>query len=46
VIQNELKDRIADAILFGELAKGGKVRVDLGDDELTFGYAPSGASAR
>ena len=40
VIQTELKDKIADAILFGPLAKGGDVKVDLGDDALTFEYQP------
>jgi len=32
VIQAELKDRLVDDILFGHLAKGGEVRVDLGPD--------------
>jgi ATP-dependent Clp protease ATP-binding subunit ClpA len=36
VIQTELKDRLVDDLLFGELAKGGKVIVDLGDDRLVF----------
>ncbi len=40
VIQTELKDKIADAILFGSLAKGGEVQVDLGDDALAFEYQP------
>ena len=40
VIQTELKDKIADAILFGELAKGGEVRVGLGDDGLSFAFVP------
>ena len=30
VIQTELKDRIVDDLLFGALAKGGRVRVDAG----------------
>jgi ATP-dependent Clp protease ATP-binding subunit ClpA len=33
VIQTELKDRLVDDILFGDLAKGGQVEVDLGPDE-------------
>ena len=40
VIQVELKDRLADEVLFGALAKGGRVRVDLGDDRLRFEADP------
>jgi ATP-dependent Clp protease ATP-binding subunit ClpA len=36
VIQSELKDRLVDDILFGDLDKGGSVVVDLGDDRLSF----------
>ena len=36
VIQTELKDRLADDLLFGPLAKGGRVRVDAGADRLVF----------
>ena len=36
VIQTELKDRLVDDILFGDLDKGGSVVVDLGDGRLTF----------
>ncbi|NNL66613.1 MAG: ATP-dependent Clp protease ATP-binding subunit ClpA [Myxococcales bacterium] len=39
VIQTELKDRLTDEVLFGELAKGGKVVADLGDDKLVFRIA-------
>ena len=53
MIQTEVKDKLADEILFGQLAKGGKARVDAVDGELvaTFpvetgslwgGYDPSG----
>jgi ATP-dependent Clp protease ATP-binding subunit ClpA len=39
VIQRELKDPIAEAVLFGALAKGGVARVDLGGDgKLSFEY--------
>ena len=38
VIQTELKDRIADQILFGSLSKGGQVRVELSDDSLAFEF--------
>jgi ATP-dependent Clp protease ATP-binding subunit ClpA len=37
VIQTELKDRLADDVLFGELSKGGRVEVDVGEnDRLVF----------
>jgi ATP-dependent Clp protease ATP-binding subunit ClpA len=34
VIQTELKDRLADDVLFGALAKGGRVTVDLDQGQL------------
>jgi ATP-dependent Clp protease ATP-binding subunit ClpA len=33
VMQAELKDRLAEEVLFGPLAKGGRVVVDVGDDD-------------
>jgi ATP-dependent Clp protease ATP-binding subunit ClpA len=40
VIQAELKDRLVDDLLFGALARGGRVEVDLGsDDRLVFRVA-------
>jgi ATP-dependent Clp protease ATP-binding subunit ClpA len=36
VIQTELKDRLADDLLFGPLAKGGRVTADLDGDRLVF----------
>jgi len=37
VIQTELKDRLVDDVLFGELSKGGRVEVDVGEeDRLVF----------
>ena len=42
VIQTELKDRIVDDLLFGALAKGGCVRVDLREDRLDFEVGASG----
>ena len=36
VIQTELKDRLADELLFGRLTKGGRVRVGLAGDQLAF----------
>ena len=40
VIQTDLKDKIADEILFGSLAKGGVVEVDASDDALRFEFLP------
>ncbi|HEY5658690.1 MAG TPA: ATP-dependent Clp protease ATP-binding subunit ClpA [Myxococcota bacterium] len=36
LIQTELKDRIVDDLLFGNLAKGGRVRVDRSGEGLAF----------
>ena len=41
VIQTELKDRLADEVLFGRLARGGRVRVDTGADGLAIEIAES-----
>jgi ATP-dependent Clp protease ATP-binding subunit ClpA len=38
IIQTEIKDTIADEILFGKLEKGGEILVDLLDDALAFSY--------
>jgi ATP-dependent Clp protease ATP-binding subunit ClpA len=38
VIQLELKDRIADEVLFGALQNGGRVRVDVADERLAFAF--------
>jgi ATP-dependent Clp protease ATP-binding subunit ClpA len=35
VIQTELKDRLAEDVLFGDLVRGGRVTVDVGDGRLT-----------
>ena len=41
LIQKEVKDRLADRILFGDLAGGGSVRIALkGDQELDFTFTP------
>ncbi len=40
LLQTELKDKLADELLFGKLAKGGKARVDAVDGALTFTYEP------
>jgi ATP-dependent Clp protease ATP-binding subunit ClpA len=36
VIQTELVDRIVDDLLFGELSRGGRIRVDAGEGGLVF----------
>ena len=47
VIQNELKRPLADAILFGELAHGGKATVSVDEaassEKLHFEYVPASA---
>jgi ATP-dependent Clp protease ATP-binding subunit ClpA len=40
LLQTELKDKLADELLFGKLAKGGKAHVDAVDGALTFKYEP------
>jgi ATP-dependent Clp protease ATP-binding subunit ClpA len=40
LIQTQLKDRIVDDLLFGDLAKGGRVRVERRDDGLAFEIGP------
>jgi len=39
VIQENIKTVLADEILFGQLQKGGRVHIDLQNDQLTFDYA-------
>ena len=38
LIENEIARVLADEVLFGKLAKGGTVTVDLADDKLVFDY--------
>ena len=38
VIQTEIKDKLSDSILFGELQNGGLVSLELAGDELAFVY--------
>lgn len=40
LIQREIKDAIADEILFGRLRKGGAVSIGVKDGKLTFSYDP------
>ena len=37
-IQTEIKDRLSDEILFGNLEKGGAVRVEMEDDAMVFRF--------
>ena len=39
VMYNDRKRELANELLFGELAKGGNVKVDYVDDKLTFEYS-------
>jgi ATP-dependent Clp protease ATP-binding subunit ClpA len=39
VIQAEVRDRLTDEILFGQLENGGTVTIGLADDKLTFEFA-------
>jgi ATP-dependent Clp protease ATP-binding subunit ClpA len=41
LIQNEIKRVLADEILFGKLANGGKVDIDEDQGKLTFAYSPA-----
>ncbi len=38
ILQTEIKDALADEILFGKLEKGGKVSLDIKDDQIIFTY--------
>ena len=42
VIQEHIKKPLAEELLFGKLEKGGVVRVDVVDGQLTFAYQPAG----
>ena len=46
LIQEAIKKPLADELLFGRLAKGGRVRVGLKDGNPSFGYPAGGASGR
>jgi ATP-dependent Clp protease ATP-binding subunit ClpA len=38
LIQTRIKDRLTDEILFGKLAKGGRIVIKLKNDQLTFQF--------
>ena len=46
LIQEEIKKPLADELLFGKLAKGGRVQVGLKEGKLTFSFPASDASGR
>ena len=46
LIQEEVKKPLADELLFGKLAKGGRVQVGLKDGKLTFSFPASDAPGR
>ena len=45
VIKDDLKKELANELLFGELSKGGNVKVDCVEDKLTFEYTGVGATS-
>lgn len=45
LIQSEVKQVLADEILFGQLQNGGTVEIDVGEDGLVFRYEPRGEDA-
>ena len=46
VIQEHIKKSLAEELLFGKLAKGGTVRVDIKADKPVFSYLESGRPRR
>jgi ATP-dependent Clp protease ATP-binding subunit ClpA len=46
VIQEHIKKPLAEELLFGELAKGGVVKVDIADDKPTFRYSAKGSDGK
>ncbi|MGH7906482.1 MAG: AAA family ATPase, partial [Candidatus Binataceae bacterium] len=46
LIETEIARQLADELLFGRLAKGGSVTVDLEEDKLSFSYADAASPAR
>jgi ATP-dependent Clp protease ATP-binding subunit ClpA len=43
IIQEKIKRHLAEEVLFGKLERGGHVKVDVADDELTFDFEHEGA---
>jgi ATP-dependent Clp protease ATP-binding subunit ClpA len=46
VMQDEVKRPLTDELLFGALASGGSVTVDVVDDKLTFAFAKAAAAVK
>jgi ATP-dependent Clp protease ATP-binding subunit ClpA len=46
LIENEIARVLADEVLFGKLAKGGKVHIDVAEDKLAFTYSETSAPIR
>jgi ATP-dependent Clp protease ATP-binding subunit ClpA len=46
VIQEYIKKPLAEELLFGKLAKGGLVRVDLKDGKLVLSYPPAASGSK
>jgi ATP-dependent Clp protease ATP-binding subunit ClpA len=46
VMQDEVKRPLTDELLFGTLASGGSVTIDVADDKLTFAFAKAAAADR
>ena len=44
VIQEHIKKPLAEELLFGKLSKGGVVKVDVKDGQLTFNFLEGGRS--
>jgi len=40
LVQKELKDKLAEQILFGELKNGGEAKVEVLDEKLVFSFSP------
>jgi ATP-dependent Clp protease ATP-binding subunit ClpA len=43
-VQSELEDKLSDELLFGRLARGGKVTADRGEDGLVFRFVEAGSA--
>jgi ATP-dependent Clp protease ATP-binding subunit ClpA len=43
LIQDRVKRPLANEMLFGTLREGGRVELDVADDELTIAYTPAKA---
>ena len=45
LVQSEIKDRLADELLFGQLEKGGLVTIGVLEDKIAITYGPPNSSA-